>query len=59
MNNVEIIDDNGTITYICAETRTEAIEIYCREKGCPEEYVKKHCIVKKAYRRSQQNGERR
>jgi hypothetical protein len=46
MCDFEIADDNGTITYICAKCRTEAIEIYCREKGCPKEYVKEHCIIR-------------
>ena len=42
-----IIDDNGICTVVLAETRTEAIEAYCREKGCPQDYVKSHCIVRK------------
>lgn len=47
MYDFVITDDNGTTTYICANSRSEAIAIYCREKGCPEEYVKRHCIVRK------------
>lgn len=46
MCDFEIVDDNGTITYICAKCRSEAIEIYCHEKGCRKEYVKAHCIVR-------------
>ena len=42
-----IINDNGICTFVIAGTRTEAIEAYCREKGCPKDYVKNHCIVKK------------
>lgn len=42
----EIVDDNGTITTVGAKSRTEAIKDYCRYKGCPEEYVKEHCIVR-------------
>ena len=46
-----VIDDNGTGTSIRAECRTNAIETYCREKGCSKEYVKDHCVVKKNNRR--------
>jgi hypothetical protein len=46
MYDFAFTDDNGTITYICAKSRSEAIKIYCREKGCPEEYVKKHCVIR-------------
>ena len=48
MYDFQIVDDNGTITYICAKCRSEAIEAYCREKGCSKEYVKEHCIIRKA-----------
>jgi hypothetical protein len=48
MYDFEFADDNGTITYICAKCRTEAVKIYCREKGCPKEYVEKHCIIRHA-----------
>lgn len=41
-----VTDDNGTITFICAKSRTEAIKIYCRQKGCPEDYIKDHCIIR-------------
>ena len=47
MYDFSIVDDNGTTTYICAKCRMEAIEIYCTEKGCPKEYVKDHCVVRK------------
>lgn len=43
-----IIDDNGKIAHISAERRTQAIEKYCSRQGCTKEYVKKHCVVKKA-----------
>ena len=46
MYDFQFVDDNGTITYVCAKCRSEAIEAYCREKGCSKEYVKKHCIVR-------------
>lgn len=42
-----VIDDNGSATFVTAECRTDAIETYCREKGCSKEYVKDHCVVKK------------
>lgn len=42
----QFVADNGDISYICAKCRTDAIEIYCKEKGCPEEYVKKHCVIR-------------
>lgn len=46
MYDFQIVDDCGMTTYICAKCRTETIEIYCREKGCPKEYVKEHCIIR-------------
>ncbi len=46
MYQYEFVDDNGTITCIGAKSRTEAIKTYCRHKGCPEEYVKEHCIIR-------------
>lgn len=49
MYDFEITDDNGTITCICANSRTEAVELYCKEKGCPKEYVKEHCIIRKTF----------
>lgn len=45
-------DDNGTTTYICAKCRKEAIEIYCQEKGCPKEWIKKHVIIRNLGRNS-------
>jgi hypothetical protein len=53
----EIVDDNGTITYICAKCRSEAIETYCKEKGCSKEYVKEHCIVRHANLSRSENKE--
>lgn len=47
MYHFKIIDDNGDITHMFAKSRSEAIAIYCREKGCSEEYVRTHCIVRK------------
>lgn len=46
MFDFKIVDDNGTITYICAKNRSDAIKIYIEEKGAPNDYVKKHCLVK-------------
>ena len=45
MYDFQFVDDNGTITYVCAKCRSEAIEAYCREKGCSKEYVKEHCVI--------------
>lgn len=42
----KFVDDNGTISYVCAKCRSEAIEIYCREKGCSKEYVKDHVVIR-------------
>ena len=41
-----ISEDNGRITYICAESRKAAIKEFIKEKGCSEEFVNKHCTVK-------------
>jgi len=46
MYDFKIVDDNGTITYICASCRKEAIQIYCNEKFVGADYIKKHCIIK-------------
>jgi hypothetical protein len=50
-----VIDDCGTISYISADSRKNAIEKYCSWKGRSKEYVKDHCIVKK--RTSKENTE--
>lgn len=57
MYDFKFTDDNGMTTYICAKCRSDAIEIYCREKGCPKEYVKEHCVIRPFYR-DRQNGEK-
>ena len=41
MYKFRVIEDVGRIYYVCAKTRKKAIEVYCNEKGCNEEYVKK------------------
>ena len=45
----ELVDDNGTINRIYAHNRTEAIEQYCEKHGCSQEYVKRHCIIRKTF----------
>ena len=45
MYKFKFIEDVGRICYVCAQTRKKAIEIYCNEKNCNEEYVKKHCKI--------------
>lgn len=47
MYDFQICTDAGVITYICASCRSEAIKIFCEEKGVSEDYIKKHCIVRK------------
>lgn len=42
----KIVCDNGSISYIIAKSRTEAISIYAEEKGCSVGWIKDHCIVK-------------
>ena len=41
----KFVADVGTTTYIWAQSRKEAIRLYCEEKGCNEEYVKEHCRI--------------
>lgn len=43
----KIVDDCGKSTYISAENRSTAIEKYCTVTGCPKEYVKEHCVIRK------------
>ena len=45
MYKFRVIEDVGRICYVCAQTRKKAIEVYCNEKGCNEEYVNKHCKI--------------
>ena len=42
----EIISPAGRAVYILAETRYEAIRLYCEETGCPVDYVKRYCTVR-------------
>ena len=46
MFEYEINEDNGRKTFIWAESRNDAIRMFIEEKGCPIEFVKKHCLVK-------------
>lgn len=33
------------VMYAPKQERKKAIEVYCNEKNCNEEYVKKHCKI--------------
>lgn len=46
-----IIIPTGETVYVFAKTRQEAIREYCSSSGCPEEFVKTHCVVKRLGRR--------
>lgn len=41
----KFVEDNGRITYLFARTRSDAIKRFCEDKGCPKDYVKKHCLI--------------
>ena len=43
----KIVCDNGSIVFITAKCRSEAISIYAEEKGCTVGWVKDHCIIKR------------
>lgn len=45
MYDFKFVADNGTITYICAERRSEAIKLYSEQTGMPEDFIKKHCRI--------------
>jgi hypothetical protein len=47
MYEFEIVNDNGQIDWITCKNRTEAIETYRLIYGFKNEYVKKHCIIRK------------
>ncbi len=47
MYDFEIVNDNGVIDIITCKNRTEAIKKYCLIYGCPKEYVKEHCVIRK------------
>ena len=38
--------DSGRIFYVCAESRKDAIKIFCEEHGMSKEFLEKHCVVK-------------
>lgn len=42
----KFVMDSGRIVYVCAESRKEAVKIFCEEQGVPEDFVKRHCLVK-------------
>ena len=42
----KFILESGRIIYVCADSRKEAIEAFCKEHGCDKDFVKKHCVVK-------------
>ena len=46
MYDFEFVDDNCTVDCVRAKCRSEAIEAYCREKGCSKEHVKEHCVIR-------------
>ena len=37
--------DNGKIFYVCAGSRSEAIDLFCKEHGLGKNFIKEHCIV--------------
>ena len=45
-SDYKFVVDSGRITYICAESRKEAVEEFCKEHGCDKDFVKEHCVVK-------------
>ena len=47
-----IIVPTGETVYVVARTRAEAIREYCAGSGCPEEFVKQHCVIKRMGRRA-------
>ena len=51
----EIVCDSGTTVIVEAKNRSEAIEIYCREKGCSKDYVKAHSVVRKTVKGGHEN----
>ena len=49
MTTYKITSDAGTVTLIRAGSRTEAIELYRKETGASEEFVRAHCVVRRGY----------
>lgn len=45
-SDYKFVVDSGHITYICADSRKEAVEEFCKEHGCDKDFVKEHCVVK-------------
>lgn len=46
VRDFKFILDNGRIVYVCAKSRKEAVEEFCKEHGCSKDFVKEHCVVK-------------
>lgn len=46
MFDFKFVCDNGSIHYICARSRKDAIEIFTDISGCSIAWVNDHCTVK-------------
>lgn len=49
----KFVSDSGEITRICAFSRSEAVKLYCKEKGVNTEYVKKHCVIRNVFEKGE------
>ena len=45
-SDYKFIVDNGCIFYVCADSRKDAVEEFCKDHGVGKDFVKEHCIVK-------------
>lgn len=43
--------DNGAICIVRANKRSTAIRFFCEGEGCSLEWVEKHCIVRKVFKK--------
>jgi len=46
VSEFKFVMDNGRITYVRAENRKAAIELFCKEQGISKEFAKEHCKIK-------------
>ncbi len=46
MFDYKFVHDNGSITYICASSRKQAIKYFMELHGCSIAFVNDHCVIK-------------
>lgn len=45
-SDYKLVLDNGRTYYVCAESRKEAKELFCKEHGVRKDFLKEHCVIR-------------